>query len=145
MSATQAICPRGTVTSYASLVAPTVFADVAEVIAIKRTGAKHETDDATNMDSTSGYREYIATIKVGGEYQLDVNFLSTDSGQRGVKALFESGDAVNWKITLPNGAGLFLFTGIVTEYGNLSLPVDKKATDSFKVMVTGGVEEDFAS
>lgn len=145
MSQTQAFCPAGTEIAFASIAAPTVFTPIGEVTSIKKSGQKRETDDATNMDSTSGYREYIGTIKDGGEYTIDYNFVPGNAGQASVSYLYESGDVVNWKLTMPNTKGHFTFSAFIAEYGNFDFPVDKKATASLKVKVSGPVIETFGS
>src|SRR6266581_1523283 len=98
-------CPAGTQIAYATLLAPTVFTEVEGVLKVQISGQKRLTDKTTNFDSTSGYEEYIGTVKDGGEVSIDANFLPGAPGQAGVAALFESGDTVNWKITLPNSRG----------------------------------------
>lgn len=145
MSETQAFCPAGTEIAFASILAPAVFTTIGEVTSIVKAGQKRETDDATSLDSTSGYRETIPTIKAPGEYTVSYNFVPGDAGQALVSDLFESGDRVNWKITLPGTKGHFTFKAFISEYGNFNFPVDKKATSSLKVMVTGPVVENFGS
>jgi predicted secreted protein len=145
MSQTQAFCPAGTEIAFASLASPSVYTTIGEATMIKRSGSKRETDDATNHDSTSGYREYISTIKDGGEYTVDYNLVPGNNGQALVSALFESGDTVNWKVTMPNTKGHFTFSAFIQEYGNVDFPVDKKATSSLKIKVTGPVVENFGS
>lgn len=145
MSQSKAFCPAGTEMQYASLLAPTVFVSIGEVTSIQKAGQKRETDDATNMDSTSGYRETIPTLKVGGEYTVAYNFIPDDSGQAGLSTLFESGDRVNWKIVLPGTKGHFTFVAFVSDYGNFDFPMDKKAKTSVKITVTGPVVENFGS
>lgn len=143
MSQSAAFCPRGTTIAYEST--PGVFIPVAEVTHIQRTGQKRDQDEVTNMDSTSGYREYIATLKDGGEVQVDCNFIPGDGGQGAVRNLFENGDVKLWKIQFPFNLGHEDFDAFVSEAGNVDLPVDKKATSAFKLKVTGPITDYFSS
>jgi predicted secreted protein len=138
-------CMAGTKISFASLGAPAVFTELGEAFDIQRSGAKRETDDTTNHDSTSGYRETCPTIKEPGEWSVDYNFVPGDDGQAALSALYESGDRVNWQVVLPDSLGEFTFTAFVMEYGNFKFPVDKKASGSVKIKVTGPVVENFGS
>lgn len=146
MSQTQAFCPRGTTIAFASAGpgTPTVYdKTIGEVIVIKRSGQKKETDDATNMASPSNYREYISTLKDGGEVDVEYNFVPADAGQLALSSWFEGvltgGEALPVKITLPNTMGAFTFTALCLEYGNFQFPADKKATGSVKLKITGPV------
>lgn len=145
MSQSQAFTPAGTEIGFASLAAPAVFTLLGEVISIEKTGQKRETDDVTNLDSDSGYRELIGTIKVGGEVNVVYNLVPGNAGQSAASALFESGDRVNWKITYPGTRGSLTFVGFISEYGNVKLPVDKKAQGGIKVTITGKITENFGS
>lgn len=145
MSATRAKCMAGTQVSFASVDSPAVFTHLGEITNITKTGQKLETDDATNHDSTSGYREYIGTIKDGGEWTLDYNFVPADAGQAALSSRFEAKKAINWRIELPNNDGTFTFAALVTEFGNFALPVDKRSSSSLKLKVTGPVYESWGS
>lgn len=137
MSVSQAFCGAGSVVAYASIAQPNVFTPVAESVTIKLTGGKRDQAEVTNMDSTSGYKEFIAALKDAGELQVDGNFIPADAGQQGVSALFESGAVVNWQFTLPNQHGYFAAAGFVIDDRGVSAPVDKKVTTSFKVRFSG--------
>lgn len=144
MSASNAFCALGTLFQFES--APDVFTTIAEVTNIQRSGAKRDTDESTHMQSPNNYKEFIPTLKDGGEWQVDVNFIPGDNlGQGVIASLFESGELTNFKVVLPHSLGDSTFAGIVTEYGNRQLPTDKKATDSFKLKVSGPVTDTFAS
>lgn len=135
----------GSTVGAASIASPAVFTNIEGITKIGVSGQKRETDDITDMDSTSQYRELMGTLKVGGVVTLDVNFAPGYPGQAYAGVLFESGDTVNWKITLPGGRGTRSFAGFVSEYGNLTLPVDKKATSTIGVTITGPYTDAFAS
>jgi predicted secreted protein len=141
----KAFCPAGSTVGAASIGDPATFTPFEGVTKISVTGQKRETDDITDMDSTSQYREFLPTIKVGGVVQLDVNFAPGYPGQAYAATLFESGDTVNFKITLPNARGTRSFAGFISDFGNLTLPVDKKATSSISIQVTGPYVDAFAS
>lgn len=138
-------CPAGSTLGYATVGAPAVFTNIEGVTKIVIAGQKRESDDSTDMDSTSGYRQHLPTIKAGGTVTADINFAPGYPGQGGIGTIFEAGDTVNFKITLPGSRGTRSFAGFIADYGNLNLPVDKKATSTIVIQVTGPYTDVFGS
>lgn len=137
---TQAFCPAGTTLQFdSSGVGTTYDKTVGEVISLKKSGSKMGTDDATNLNSPSNYKEFIATTKDGGTWAVEYNFVPGDAGQVALQAAYEAGTLLSFKITLPNSLGAFTFNAIVEEHGNYTFAVDKKATDSLQLKISGPV------
>lgn len=117
--------------------APT-FTAIAEVNSIDGPTKTRETIDVTSLDSTGGYREFIASFRDAGEVTLEMNF--TRDGYVDMNADFESDTAVDYKITLPDsGATELDFTAFVTNISQ-AIPLDDKVTMSVTLKITGQVD-----
>jgi predicted secreted protein len=94
--------------------------------------------DVTSLDSTNGYREFIAGFRDGGTVVLNMNF--TRDTYDDAKADFEDDDAQNYEIVLPDDASTsFEFSGLVTELP-LEISSDDKVTANVTIKVDGAVE-----
>ena len=103
------------------------FTAIAEVNSIGGPDMSRDTIDVTSLDSTGGYREFIAGFRDGGEVTLD----SYDD----LKLDFESDDTVNYQIVLPDTNNTtFDFAALVSSLG-AAVPMDDKvaATATFKI------------
>ena len=103
---------------------------IAEINSISGPSMSRETIDVTSLDSTGGYREFIASIRTGGVVSLSMNFT------RDTYDVFKSGFNVDtlrtYQIILPDTDGtVFEFTGLVTE-----LPVEIAIADKVTADVT---------
>lgn len=135
MPPTASFNASGTVFAFASVAAPTVFTDLEEVTDISVNGEKLGTDDATHMQSAA--KEYIPTIPDGGTVDISFNYVPGAAGQIAFRTRFTNKEVCNFKITLPNALGSRSFAGIIIQPGDIKLPVEKKATVTAKVQVTG--------
>ena len=70
--------------------------------------------DVTTLDSTGGYKTYIAGFKDAGEVGLSGFFNSGDSGQTAMVTSFNSGIEDIYIVTFPGGV-TWTFNGIVTK------------------------------
>lgn len=109
------------------------FTTVAEVTSIKPPGLSRDAIDATHSESPSGWREYIAGLKDGGEVSIDINF---DPGSTTTDLLtdqFATSTVGNKKVLFPDGTE-WAFKAIMTGF-EPDAPVDDKmsATVTFKV------------
>jgi hypothetical protein len=115
---------------------------IGEVQSVKQSGAKWDTDEATNFAST--VKEFVATIQDWGEFAVEAKRVSTDAGQLAVVAAFGTGATTAFTITLLKEAGQsttgdsYSFNAIVTEC-DFSLDVNKLTPFSFKLKVSGAV------
>ena len=147
-TSTQAFCAGGTTIQYASAghsASPTYDKTLGEVTSVKQDGEKVATEDATNMQSLQGYKEFIPGMIDPGSYSFDFNCLPNDSGQAGLLPLAQSRKLTDWKVVLPpasgfvTSAGSYTFIGMVEEYGPFNFPPDKKATGACKIKVSGPI------
>ena len=114
-----------------------VWSDIAEINSITGPGMSRDTIDVTSLDSTGGYREFIAGFRNAGTITLAMNF--TRSTYDTMKADFESDSLQNYEIILPDAENTsFEFEGLVTELP-LTIPADDKITADVTIQVSGQV------
>ena len=117
--------------------------DLAEVNSISGPTMTRDFIDVTSLDSTGGYREFIAGFRDGGNVTLNMNFVRTSYDL--MKADFEDDVAKFYEIVLQdkdaNGNLInssFEFEGLVTELP-LEIPTDDKVTANVTIKVNGQV------
>lgn len=113
----------------------TTWVRISEVLSINGPTKTRETIDVTNLDSTGGYREFIASFRDGGTVQLSMNF--TRSTYETMNDDFEDDDAHNYEIVLPDAETTTLeFIGFVTDLP-LAIAVGNQVTADVTIKVTG--------
>lgn len=116
---------------------PEAFAAIAEINSIAGPTMTRGQIDVTSLDSSGGYREYIAGFRDGGELTLNMNF--TRDGYIALQSDFESDSARNYQIVLPDtGNTTFDFAGLVMGIP-LDVPTDGKITCTCTIKLTGAV------
>jgi predicted secreted protein len=115
---------------------PETFTQLAEVQTIQRSGSKSDLVDVTNMQSTGGYREKLATLRDGGEVSFTANYIPDDTTQISLQTLFDDATLRNWEIVLPQGKGQWNFAAYVSS-NDYDLPFDKEGKISAKLTITG--------
>lgn len=111
---------------------------IAEIISISGPSMTRDFIDVTSLDSTGGYREFIAGFRDGGTVTLNMNF--TRATYDVMKADFEDPDNKFYEIVLPDTDNTsFEFEGLVTELP-LEVPTDDKVTANVTIKVAGKVE-----
>lgn len=116
------------------------FANIAEVNSIDGPNISVETIDVTSLDSTGGYREFIASFIDGGEVTMEMNF--TRASYDDLKIILDARAKRNFKIVLPDtGLTAFAFSALVTALG-LGIPKDDKVTSSMTLKISGQVTLD---
>ena len=73
-----------------------------------------DTIDSTTLDSSGGYRNFVAGFKDGGEVGLTGYFDPNNTGQIAMETAFESGSEDVFVITFPNTVATWTFSGVVT-------------------------------
>ena len=137
MAKSKAISGVGTAFKRSNMASTPAFTSIAEVNSISGPSMSRDTIDVTSLDSTGGYREFIAGFRDAGTIQLNVNF--TIAGYNSLKDDFESDSARDYQIVLPDaGATTFEFAALVTEIP-LEIPMDDKITMSVTLKITGQV------
>jgi hypothetical protein len=98
------------------------------------------TAESTHMGSTSGFREFIATVKDAGEITADISFLpvhATQSYAAGlIKDLYDGTSQTFTIVWTDSGATTWSFTAWVTRFVPTA-PVDGRLTASVTLKLTG--------
>lgn len=119
MAATQATKGFGTIVEY--LVTGTTYATIGELVGVTPPQKSRETIDATHMQSPDGYREFISSLRDGGEAALVFHY--TEDGYAILEEHFDDDDPHQYRITLPSGATI-VYRALVTDQ-----PIDEIAID----------------
>ena len=118
------------------------FVNVAQLQKFSFSGIKLQTDDVTNIDSPSGYKEIITVLIDPGDVSLEGILDPENASQTDLNTLSQTvgGSAVNFKITLSNtNATTITFAGFVTEYVPAVVETTKAITFSAKITISGAV------
>lgn len=132
MAASAATSAFGATFSYLST-DPSTYTALSEVISITPPSISVETIDATHMASDDGFREFIASMKDGGEAVVNLNYV--ESSATLLQTLVLAG-LETFKITL-NGGSTLVFTGIPTNFNFEDLVIDDKMAMSLTIKVSG--------
>jgi len=137
MAASQATIGLGTIFRYrtsALAVTPKVFATLGEAVSIQPPQPTRETADVTHLASPNGTREFIGTLRTGGEASVTFNF--TDAAYEIASGLFLEDDLQEFEIEYPDG-GIEAFGGIVTGKPSEAVEVDSVRRFSLPIQVSG--------
>ena len=111
---------------------------VLEIIKLGGPGMKADMKEVSNMGSPSGYKEFVAGLREGGDITFEGNYIPKDSGSTQVtlRTDFEGGVLSTWTIVLPNSLGTWTCSGYVTAI-NPSYPLDDRITVTGTIRITG--------
>jgi len=116
----------------------TAWADLSEINSISGPTMTRDFIDVTSLDSTGGYREFIAGFRDAGTISLSMNF--TRNTYEAFLADFESPDVHYYEICLPDGELTTIeFAGLVTEVP-ITIPTDDKITADVTIKISGNIE-----
>lgn len=94
--------------------------------------------DATTLDSTGGYREYIQGFKDSGELSLTGYLLKADPGQVALRTGYGSGTVQETVITYPDGTTV-TFDAYVKSYSMGAADVDGIVGFAASLRISGPV------
>lgn len=137
MAKSQATIGLGTIFKYrtsAAGVTPKVYAEVGEAVSIQPPQPVRETTDVTHLGSPNGTREFIGTLRDGGEASVMFNF--TDAAYDIASDLFLADERQEFQIAYPDGA-LEDFSGIVTGKPSEPIEVDSVRRFTLPIKVSG--------
>ena len=116
--------------------ASSAWVKVAEITNIAGPSMTRDTEDVTTLDSTNGYREFIASFRDGGTVVLSMNY--TRTGYELMKDDFESNSLQNYEVVLPDVDKTSLeFEGLVTEFP-LTIAPEKISLETI-IKISGAV------
>lgn len=131
----KAFAPRGTLIQHSP--DDLTWLTIAEVKKIQHTGSKTDLADVTNL-SSSGFREFLATLSDSGEVSIDANFVPKDAGQAILMTDFNNQALAYYMIVLPNSLGQAQFQAYVSS-SDFDLPFDKEGSRTIKLKITGPI------
>lgn len=98
--------------------------------------------DVTALDTTGGYREFIAGFRDGGEVTFEFNYDGTATSHleasTGLKRYFNEGNNETWTLTMSD-ATVITFDAAVTGLDGPNFGVDEAQTMSATLKVSGVV------
>lgn len=115
------------------------FTTIANATNIGGPKMKAEQIDVSSHDSPSGYEEFVAGIKRGGEIALDLNFDPNNATHEQLLDDFDGGAVHNYQLSFPSTPSVtWTFAAIVTEVGP-EAPFEDKLSCSATLKLTGAV------
>lgn len=115
-------------------VVPAVYAEVGEAVSIQPPQPTRETQDVTHLKSPNGTREFIGTLRDGGEASVMFNF--TPAAYAKASALFLLDGVQGFRIAYPEGDSED-FNGIVTGKPSEPIEVDSVRRFNLPIKVSG--------
>jgi len=111
---------------------------LANIKSIGGPSASRETVDVTTLDSAGGYREFIGSLRDGGDISLGMLF--EQASYVIMKNDFESDTVQEYAIVLPDTNATSLeFSGLVTELP-LDIPLDDAVSCDVTIKISGSTE-----
>lgn len=109
------------------------FTAIANITNIVPPNLSRDTIDVTAHDSTEGWKEFIATLKDGGEVSIDVNYDPSEHDT--LVADFADTEARNYQITFPD-TSVWSLAAWMTGFAPTA-PYDDKLAARITFKVTG--------
>jgi predicted secreted protein len=139
----QAFAGRASTLQYSVNPPSVAYVTLAEIKNISFSGMKYDLSDVTNMQS-SNFKEWLPTLADSGDLSITGNLIPNDASEVDLIGFFNSATLVTWEVVLPPGQGYptsegtFTFTAYVSSIDR-SIPVEKEATISVKLKITGAI------
>lgn len=127
----------GTQFQRSNMLGTPTFSTIAEINDISGPNMSRATIDTTSLDTTGGYKTFIASFRDGGEIQLEMNF--TQNGYNQMKDDFEDSDPRDYQIVFPDTEATTLgFSALVTALGT-KFPKEDKIGCSVTLKISGQI------
>ena len=115
---------------------------IADLTSIGEIGVTSDEIDVTTLDSSSGYKEFIAGFKDAGEVALK-GFVKSESNMEDMLALAEAQTVETWEIEFSTGSK-WSFSGFVKTWKEAESTVAGVRGFTGSIRVTGAVQYDAA-
>ncbi|RJP54167.1 MAG: hypothetical protein C4583_03290 [Anaerolineaceae bacterium] len=134
---TNAKIGHGALFKIANEASPEVMTVVGEITSITMPSIGRDPIEATHMQSTEKWREFIAGLKDGGEVSCELNFVPGSEGTTLLLAQLDEDNVTPCEITLPTTPAYdWSFDAIMTGFES-EAPVDDKMTATVTFKITG--------
>ena len=111
------------------------WVNIGDINSIGGPSSSRETIDVTTLGSTGGYREFIGSLRDGGDLSLSMNFESATYAI--MKTDFESDTVQDYQIVLPDSVNTSIeLSGLVKDLP-IDIPLDDKITCDVSIKVSG--------
>lgn len=135
---TNAKIGKGTIVRiHNAAVTPPLLTQLGEITSISPPSEATDTIDATHMQSTGRFREFIYGMSDGGDFSFEANYVPGSSDEDLIMAARSDQQVVQVEIEYVNGT-TWRFDGIVTGF-EPDVPVDDKMTVAVTLKVTGAI------
>lgn len=111
---------------------------IQDLTSIGEFGVESEEIDVTTLDSTGGFKEFIAGSKDAGEVSL-AGFTKSENNIGALYALASSQEVESWEIEFPDGA-VWEFDGFVKSFKEGESSVDGVRNFSGSIRISGEPE-----
>lgn len=108
---------------------------IADLTSIGEIGVESEEIDVTTLDSSGGYKEFIAGQKDAGEVSL-AGFVKSEANMEDMLALAEAQTVTDWSITFVSGS-VWTFSGFVKMWKEAESTVDGVRGFSGSIRISG--------
>lgn len=134
---TSAIHSHGTKLGIGNGASPESFSDLPEGTVVPAFGGTAGLIDVSNHDSV-GFKEYLPqSLAEGEELEVTGNYIPNDATVALFKAAYTAKNAYNFKVTLSDSGGSWIFPGIVLAWKVDPSELDGKVANSFRIKMTG--------
>lgn len=135
MAESQATIGLGTTFSRRTGAGPSyTWVEVGEAVSIQPPQPTRETSDVTHLKSPDGTREFIGTLRDGGEASVTFNY--TTAAYEMASAMFAADAREHFRIEFPDG-DKEEFSGVVTGKPSEPIEVDSVRRFSLPIKVSG--------
>ncbi len=111
---------------------------VSEITNINGPQVTRDTVEATTLDSTAGFREFISGLRDGGNVTLNMNF--TAAGYDLLNGDLMTDTVQTYRVVLPDEVYTFTFNAFVTELAMGDISPDDRVQADCTLKITGEVE-----
>lgn len=108
---------------------------IADLVSIGEIGLESDEIDVTTLDSTGGYKEFIAGFKDAGEVSLE-GIIKSEDAMETMLALGEAQSLEEWTIETASGS-TWVFDGFVKSFKESEASVDGVRGFSASIRVSG--------
>lgn len=119
-----------------------LLTEIAEVTGVSLPNPETSEVEATHFKSPNRRREYIAGLIEDGEGTFAINYVPGSDTSALIKEAQDSGEARDYKIVIPDGAGTWEVSGqLIVRSFSREIPIDDRMTATLGVRFTGASTE----
>lgn len=122
-----------------SMQSGTTYNAIAQIEGFTGPGVSTDLIDVTNLDSSGGFKEYVAGLKDGGTFSFDIVWKSTDTATLQAQQANFAGTLCGFKTAYPFSTPVvYTYSGYVTKWEPKAAKGDVMRA-SMEIKVTGAI------